>query len=166
MSTDNDRFRLRPGHDTDGDAIVALVFPILRAFGLEPEPDGIDGDLRRIDAEYWRRGGEFWVLEDGPRIVGCFGLYPLTDVEVELRKLYLSPVVHGRGLGRFLLEQAISRAKQRGFVRLSLETEVSMQAAIALYRAAGFIQRCGADSGRCNLAFILELDKVVSGESQ
>lgn len=149
-------FRLRPGRNADGPAIVALVHGVLREYGLEPEPAGVDGDLPRVEEFY--ASGDFVVVEDGSGIVGTAGLLPLADGEVELRKMYLAPSARGHGLGRYLLERALRLARGRGYRRISLETQSSLVEAIGLYRSYGFKPICGGvHTCRCDLALVLEL---------
>ena len=51
----------------------------------------------------------------------------------------LLPEYRGRGLGRQLAVHAISAARQMGIERIELEVFASNTAAIALYRALGFV---------------------------
>ena len=151
-------FTIRPATGADGEAARAVVFPVLEAYGLEPEPEGTDADLFDLDG-YARSGGAFFVVEDeAGRVVGTCGLKPLGDGAVELRKMYLAAGVRGRGLGRRLLEHAIAEAKARGFERMELETASPLVEAIALYRSRGFQPRCGAvETKRCDQAYFLDL---------
>lgn len=152
-------FTIRPATAADGEAARAVVFPVLEAYGLKPEPEGTDADLFDLDGAYWRSGGAFFVVEDSQgRVVGTCGLKPLGEGTAELRKMYLTRGVRGRGLGRRLLEHAIAQARARGFRRLELETASPLVEAIALYRSRGFQLRCGAvETKRCDQAFFLDL---------
>ena len=88
---------------------------------------------------------------DDTRLVGCVGLTRET-----LRKLahkahiwgmYVAPSARERGLGRRLLEEAITQAAAMSGVRqLTLGVNAENTAAIALYEALGFT-RCGLESG-------------------
>ena len=55
---------IRPATNNDLEAIVKLVFGVLREFGLEPDPSATDADLQDIEANYLQRGGLFEVIED------------------------------------------------------------------------------------------------------
>lgn len=152
-------FTIRPATAADGPAARAVVFPVLEAYGLKPEPDGTDADLFDLDGAYLACGGAFFVVVDGAGlVVGTCGLKPIAEGTVELRKMYLSPAARGRGLGRRLLEHAIAEAKARGFRRMELETASPLVEAISLYRSGGFSPRCGAvETKRCDQAFFLDL---------
>lgn len=55
-----------------------------------------------------------------------------------LEDLYVRESARGRGVGRALLEAAVERARSRGCRRIELDVNEENQAALALYRAAGF----------------------------
>jgi GNAT superfamily N-acetyltransferase len=151
--------RLRPAGNEDARAIQRLVFAVLREYGLAPDPDGTDADLRDIELNYSRRGGAFEVLEEhNGRVVGCFGLFPLDARTCELRKMYLARESRGHGLGRRLLESALNKAAELGFRRISLETASVLKEAISLYTRYGF-RPYSPDhmSKRCNQAYFLDL---------
>ena len=73
-------------------------------------------------------------------VVGCGGLYPLSDHEAAIRKMYLLPMARGHGLGGALLQSLIEAARAKGVHRLSLETKSVLHEAIALYRRFGFTE--------------------------
>ena len=54
--------------------------------------------------------------------------------------MYVEPDYRGRGVGRAVLAKLEAAAIKLGVERLVLETGVYQEAAIALYRGAGFIQ--------------------------
>lgn len=144
-------FRLRSAVHGDESAVQALVFGILRSYGLSPDPEVTDADLSDLEDAYARQGGRFTVLEaadegvgeSGWQIIGTVGLLPLPGHPAvgELRKMYLHPDWRGRGLGRLLLEQALADAPDLGFQEIVLETASVLAEAVALYRRYGFEPR-------------------------
>jgi ribosomal protein S18 acetylase RimI-like enzyme len=56
----------------------------------------------------------------------------------ELKRMYVSPLLRGKGLGRRLLAALEAEARALGARRVVLETGVRQLAALALYRATGF----------------------------
>ena len=60
------------------------------------------------------------------------------ETGAQLRYLILDPVVHGNGLGRTLLEEAMGFCHRTGFDRVFLWTVEELEAAVHLYRDAGF----------------------------
>lgn len=151
--------RLRPATNTDCESVKNLVFTVLAEYGLKPDPGSTDADLDDIKQSYLARGGVFYVLEEqNGSIVGSYGLYPTDPGVCELRKMYLRRDYRGKGLGKHLLEDALTRARESGFRRIRLETASVLKEAIALYESYGFIRyRPQHLSARCDQAYILEL---------
>ncbi len=151
--------RLRPADNKDCENITRLVYGVLKEYGLKPDPACTDADIKDIESSYFNQGGKFFVLEaeDGS-VVGAYGLYPMDERTCELRKMYLDKTHRGKGLGKFLLEDALSKAKQLGFERMILETASVLKEAIALYKSFGFIEYNPPHmSSRCDQAYLLEL---------
>lgn len=158
--------QLRPATDADGEAVRAVVFSVLREYGLQPDPAGTDLDLFRIEATYPRSGGAFAVLVDGAgTVVGTAGLKPVEaggpgpePGTVELRKMYLLPAHRGRGWGKALFVWALAEARRLGFRRMTLETATVLREAIRLYERHGFrrLPVC-PHAGRCDLVMEREL---------
>jgi len=128
--------RLRPATNADGDTVRALVFEVLREYGLPPDPEGTDADLSEIEQHY--RNGWFSVLEVDGQIIGSVGLLPQGETVMELCKMYLHRDWRGRGLGRLLMEQALDEARKRGTRRVVLGTARVLGEAVALYEQSGF----------------------------
>ncbi len=149
----------RPARTADADALRGLIFGILREYGLQPAPDGTDADLADVEASFVRQGGWFDVLLDAEQtIVGSVGLFPLRPGTWELRKMYLAAPQRGHGLGRALLDRALTQARHRGAVRVALETATLLKEALALYERAGFRRQPFAPHVcRCDLEMELEL---------
>jgi len=55
-----------------------------------------------------------------------------------LEDLYVEEAVRGAGLGRALVQAACGRARERGALRIELDTNEHNLAAIALYESCGF----------------------------
>jgi len=154
------RPRLRPADNTDCEDIVRLVFDVLKEYDLKPDPASTDADIKDIESSYFRRGGTFLVLEDEDgSIVGAYGLYLIEKHTCELRKMYLYKAYRGQGLGKLLMEDALSRAKQLGFKTMVLETASVLKEAIALYKSYGFKEfQPDHLSDRCDQAYMLDLE--------
>lgn len=130
---------IRPATNDDRERVAELVFGVLAEFGLKADPETTDADLQDIEANYPRRGGLFEVIEDGhSNLIGSFGLYPIDKTTCELRKMYFIPSARGSGLGRYVLERTIARARELGFKHIVLETSSKLIAANRLYSQFGF----------------------------
>jgi GNAT superfamily N-acetyltransferase len=154
-------YRVRPANENDGEAIRRLVFDVLQEYGLPPDPEGTDADLKNVAESYQNPGGLFdVVVDEAGEIVGTVGLFPITKEHCELRKMYLVPHARKQGHGRRLLEHALIETKKRGFRRLELETASVLVEAIALYERYGF-RRFTPErlTPRCDCAYYLQLGK-------
>jgi len=151
--------RLRPANNADCHKVADLVFTVLAEYKLKPSPESTDADLNEIEQSYFQRAGAFYVLEDkDSSIVGTYGLYPINKAICELRKMYLHKSLRGRGLGKLLLDDALTNARRMGFRKITLETASVLTEAISLYQSYGFKEYHPDQlSARCDQAFILDL---------
>lgn len=100
----------------------------------------LNGDYRDI-AEFYRpgRGSGFWLaLSKGGDLLGTFALLPAGEDDVELRRMFVDARCRRQGVARTMLAHAESLCKGWGFRRLFLSTSTLSQAAVALYRSAGY----------------------------
>ena len=72
--------------------------------------------------------------------VGCGAIRVLDDSTAEAKRMYVEPDLRGQGVGRAVLAALEAAAREHGARRLVLETGVHQQAALELYRRAGFSQ--------------------------
>jgi ribosomal protein S18 acetylase RimI-like enzyme len=70
--------------------------------------------------------------------VGCGALKFHDDTPAELKRMWVAPTVRGLGLGRRLLTELETHAAAHGARALRLETNQTLDEAIALYRSAGY----------------------------
>jgi putative acetyltransferase len=151
--------QLRRATPADSAAALALVRSVLAEYGLGVDPIATDADLADLEVHYFARGGDFVVLiDDSGRLVGTCGLFPLGEGVVELRKMYLVPTLRGQGQGRRLLDWALTRARELGFRRITLETAAVLKEAVALYERNGFRPDCSSlHSCRCDTGYARDL---------
>ena len=86
------------------------------------------------------RGRLLLAMIDGAP-VGCVALRPHDAHTGEMKRLFVRPGHQGRGIGRSLVEAVIAEARAIGYTSLLLDTLPSMQSAIRLYEAMGFVRR-------------------------
>jgi putative acetyltransferase len=85
--------------------------------------------------------GEYFVVEEKDKIIGCAGIAPLAnekDIICELQKMYFLPEARGRGLAKQLMTTCLDAAIKFGFKKCYIETMPYMKAAQALYQKNGF----------------------------
>lgn len=58
-----DSVKLRLADNSDCEAVGRLIASVLSEYRLPLDPEGVDADVRDIEAEYFDKGGVFYVLE-------------------------------------------------------------------------------------------------------
>jgi len=84
---------------------------------------------------------KIWILEEGDRIAGSVAIVKRTEEEAQLRWLLLEPEIRGRGIGRWLVEEALDFSRISGYESIFLWTVEALYIAANLYRSVGFVQR-------------------------
>jgi len=96
-------------------------------------------ELAELPGGYAPPAGRLLLAFQNDELVGCVALRKLNDDTCEMKRLFLRPQFHGRGLGRELAERIIEEARVIGYQRMRLDTlSEQMGSAIGLYRALGF----------------------------
>jgi GNAT superfamily N-acetyltransferase len=96
-------------------------------------------ELAELPGAYAPPAGRLLLALENDELVGCVALRKLNDDACEMKRLFLRPQFHGRGLGRTLAERIIDEARDIGYQRMRLDTlSEQMGNAIALYRVLGF----------------------------
>src|ERR1700722_4125966 len=108
---------------------------ITRYFTLETMDRETLGDPENM---ILRKGGHIFIVYLGQQAVGCVALIPAGDGVYELSKMAVSPELHGLGIGRRLLEYAVTQAKQLGASSLFLASNAKLKNAVHLYESIGF----------------------------
>ncbi len=149
-------FLLREATNADADQVRELVFRVLSEYGLRGDPRGADADLEDLESNYSRAGGWFGVLVNSEgRILASVGLRRVDAATAELRKMYMEGQFRGRGLGRSLLERALTEARVRGFRKVTLETATVLREAVSLYERHGF-RRLPENPNTCRCDLVME----------
>ena len=147
--------RIVPFAPEHADGFRELVSTTLAEFGFVPDPH-LDPDLADPAAVY----EALWVAVRADRVAGSVALRRLGPGEVELKRMYLRPEERGYGVGRRLLETALSWAREHRAATVKLDTTEQMDAARRLYEAYGFARVPGdaPRQGQSRLLYELHLD--------
>jgi len=118
---------------------------------LYPEKEIIEG------------GGAVFFARLGGQIVGTAALLKVNDGTYEIAKMAVTPRAQGKQVGRRLTEEAISRARAKGAVKIVLHTDNRLRAAVSLYRRVGFKPAPGEAAasgkfGRSKSGYTMKLD--------
>lgn len=83
----------------------------------------------------------FFVARLGGEPVGCGALRLDGPGSAEIKRMFVSPRVRGRRLGRAILGRLEQEGRALGLAWLRLETGIHQDEALALYRNAGYVER-------------------------
>ena len=145
----------RAGRD-DAEAIGRLLHAFNREFDEPaPEPAALAERMRQL-----LDGGDTLVLlagngPDGLAVLRFREAIWSTGLECYLAELYVVPARRGRGLGRALMEAALSEACDRGADSMDIGVDEPDLAARSLYESLGFSNRSGGDGP---LMYVYERD--------
>jgi len=147
----------RPAQNNDIPQIKKLIYAIRLEYGLPYDESGADHELNDIEAHY-EKGYFGVILDESQHVIGTFALLHESPTQCEIQKMYLTPAMRGKGLGKWMLHFLLDKAKADGYQTIRLETANSLKVAQALYRKNGFeeIKDDSLNSG-CDKRFILQL---------
>lgn len=108
---------------------------------LDLSYQGFEGEVAGLPGKYAPPFGEILLAMDASgEAVGCVALRPLSDGICEMKRLYVAPAGRGQGLGRRLVAAILDEARARGYREMRLDTLVTLETAIGLYREVGFVE--------------------------
>ncbi|EYF04141.1 GNAT family N-acetyltransferase [Chondromyces apiculatus] len=118
---------------------VGLLFQEYAAsIGFSLSFQGFDRELEALPGRYAPPSGRLLLAWVGGDVAGCVALRDLGDWLCEMKRLFVRPGFHGRGVGRRLAGALLQEARSAGYEAMRLDTVPSMQAAMGLYEALGF----------------------------
>jgi len=99
-------------------------------------PPSIAAESRRLTPP----DGLTVVARRGSEPVGCGSLKFSPGAPPDIKRMWVAPSARGLGLGRRLLRTLEQRARDSGATVVRLETNAALVEAIAMYRAAGYVE--------------------------
>ena len=88
--------------------------------------------------EEYLKEGESYIAESDNQLIGIYVLLPTRPETVEIVNVAVAEKYQGRGIGKFLVVDAIKRAKQKGYKTIEIGTGNSSIGQLALYQKCGF----------------------------
>jgi putative acetyltransferase len=82
--------------------------------------------------------GAFLIAYADGAAVGCGAVRRLDSTRAELKRMFVAPLVRGKGIGRALVIALEEEARKLGVSRVVLETGTRLERAIALYESMGY----------------------------
>jgi putative acetyltransferase len=127
---------------SDNEAIAAIIVSVMSSFGAVGEGYSIeDAEVRSMYEAYRGPRSRYYVVDRGGTVIGGGGVAQLSGGRpntCELKKMYFLPEARGIGLGKRMLQQCLSAARDLKYTRVYLETLEHMGDAIQLYEGFGF----------------------------
>lgn len=151
-------YRIEEYKSQYGGRLIRFLEKCLPESGRTLELDGRHKMYQNAE-EYF---DNFWCLFDKEELIGTVAIRNLGGDHgtlcCELKSLYLLERYHKKGLGRLLLDTAISAARQKGYARMYLDTLSTGRRAVALYEKAGFVRTQRYNDNRiADVFMVLEL---------
>jgi GNAT superfamily N-acetyltransferase len=132
---------LRSGRDSDGPALIALIWSCWSAYpGIRMDVDREMPQLHTLATYYAANGGALWVAEADEAVVGMIATQPQEDTAWEICQVYVDPALHGSGLGRVLLDAAERHAIEAGAERLVLWSDTRFARAHHFYEKRSYVR--------------------------
>jgi len=123
--------------------IPASIFDcnVLALFSLH---DDTMIDFLGDDSRYYTRYGEHeciehvWVAYVEDVAAGCIAYRTKSNGIGEVKRLFVMPEYRGRGISKILLQTLEQCAQEKGDAALFLDTRITLEPAVSLYRSFGF----------------------------
>jgi putative acetyltransferase len=149
----------------DNAKVKEIIQDSLKSLGLAiPGTAYFDPQLNDLHHYYNNlKHAKYWVVEMDGEVVGGIGIAPFNehDKVCELQKLYLSSRAKGLGLGKKLMETALSFASNH-YEKCYLETTHELRTACLLYEKFGFAlldePLMGSDHSAMNAWYLKDLN--------
>lgn len=133
---------IRPIESKDNEALAKVIRTALAEFGAnKPGTVYFDPTTDALFELFRTPGSYYFVATQDEKIVGGCGIFPTENLPhgtCELVKLYVSIEARGLGLGKQLMEQSMSWAKENGYTHVYLESMPELKKAVSIYEKVGF----------------------------
>jgi ribosomal protein S18 acetylase RimI-like enzyme len=131
--------KIRDGFLLDGEAVRRIAFSIMKSYGMDPDPDGLDIELGHFGENYIGAVAQL-VACKGSKIVGSIILKYQSPNDGKITGFYIDSKYRGLRAGHLLLSEAINRAKIARLDGIYLDTWDKMETAIWIYKKFGWKQ--------------------------
>jgi GNAT superfamily N-acetyltransferase len=99
-----------------------------------------EDELASLPGKYSPPDGQLFLACYNGKAAGCVALRRIDGQACEMKRMFLYPQYHGKGIGRKLGEAIIQDARAAGYTIMRLDTSWRQQEAQALYSKLGFLR--------------------------
>ena len=122
---------------------LEIIRDLFREYEKELDEDicfqSFDEELKHPLKKYGLPSGDLVLAYWEDEIAGCIALTKMKEAEVcEMKRLYVKPSFRKNKIGRLLVEDLLSSAKEKNYKKMRLDTFLQLQAAVHLYQKFGF----------------------------
>jgi GNAT superfamily N-acetyltransferase len=110
---------------------LALIDAYFDANAFEQELAGLPGI-------YSPPSGQLLLASVRAEAAGCVALRPIDNEYCEMKRMFVYPQFHGKGVGLALGQRLIELARQSGYRAMRLDTSIRQAEATGLYQRLGF----------------------------
>jgi putative acetyltransferase len=102
------------------------------------EDKSFEEELARLPDKYTPPKGRLLLAHFNDQTAGCAALREIDIQTCEMKRMFVYPEFHGKGIGRALAERLIQEAREIGYRSMLLDTSFRQTEAQNLYRKMGF----------------------------
>jgi len=122
-------------------------------------------DIDHLEEAYFSDDGwsNFWVAQlksadENAPIIGMIGVQYVDEHTVEMKRLRVDPQHRHRGVGTRLLNEALAFCRDKGYLKVILDTRIDQTPIVTLFQRFGFqFNRHRDFNGKMVLDFYLDL---------
>ena len=109
--------------------------------GLDLCFQGFEEELAGLPGKYSSPDGRLYLAYSGEDLAGCAALRKIEPGVCEMKRLFVRDEFRRFGIGRLLIDQLLTAAREIGYQAMRLDTyPAKMGKAVGLYRQYGFIE--------------------------
>ena len=102
------------------------------------EDKAFEDELTRLPGPYAPPRGRLLLAHFNSQTAGCAALREIDKRTCEMKRMFVYPEFHGKGIGRALAERLIQEARDIGYRSMLLDTSFRQTEARTLYNKMGF----------------------------
>jgi ribosomal protein S18 acetylase RimI-like enzyme len=134
---------LRIKHIIEEGKELNTIRDLFREYEKELDEDicfqSFEEELKDPLKKYGPPAGDLMLAYWDDEIAGCIALMKMKEPRAcEMKRLYVKPSFRKNNIGRLLIEDLLTSAKERDYKIMRLDTFFKLQAAVHLYQQFGF----------------------------